>query len=622
MVLALGLLCLLWLAGPTHAQPAPPTAPTYSIDQTRYFASPEIEREEFKQCLGEVAAFPNAAPEDPEALDDYLHRAEKLLAQLQRHEAYLRLRASRDMDDRVDSDADDEAAGAMDSLQTAVGTALRARGCAALAKQASLVPDLNRYSYLCSLADRDLPHQLPKEQQSIVDALADPALSNLWTIYQKTLRSTTFAKLNTPDGELDARKDAGILAENSDRSIRQTAWQSRWDGVASRADVYAAILLGVVRLNDRVAHLAHFPDAPTRVYFSRGLERQNVTAVLAAIESHAELFKNYQRLRVRHVTAIDGLADVRSWDLTLPEPGFAVPRLTLDQTRSAALTALAPLGPDYVEHFRQLMDPNNQRMDVAAEQGKRTNGGFSIHAPGVPSGLFVENYGAGLLNASRVIVHEGGHAIHGQLMNENGVSPFYTHGPNWMVEAFATLNEFLLYDSLYRKSSHPKAQAFYLSALIGDITFQLFGSAEEGTLEQSIYDGVIGGQINNAADLDALTLSILKKYEIWPALEPELAHTWALKSLMVQDPLYLVNYLYSGLLATKMFDALERHPAVFQQRYADLLRKGFYAPPEELLRTLFGRDLSQQQLVDDSMKILEARIGALGAIYRKIETTH
>jgi oligoendopeptidase F len=90
----------------------------------------------------------------------------------------------------------------------------------------------------------------------------------------------------------------------------------------------------------------------------------------------------------------------------------------------------------------------------------------------------------------------------------------------------------------------------------------------------------------------------------------------------VQDPLYLVNYLYSGLLATMMFDALERHPAVFQQRYADLLRKGFYAPPEELLRTLFGRDLSQQQLVDDSMKILEARIGALGAIYRKIETTH
>jgi len=104
--------------------------------------------------------------------------------------------------------------------------------------------------------------------------------------------------------------------------------------------------------------------------------------------------------------------------------------------------------------------------------------------------------------------------------------------------------------------------------------------------EQSIYDGVIGGQINTAADLDALTLSILNKYEIWPALEPELAHTWTLKGLMMQDPLYLVNYLYSGLLATKMFDMLE------------------------------------QQLVDDSMKILEARIDALGAIYNKIETTH
>jgi oligoendopeptidase F len=43
-----------------------------------------------------------------------------------------------------------------------------------------------------------------------------------------------------------------------------------------------------------------------------------------------------------------------------------------------------------------------------------------------------------------------------------------------------------------------------------------------------------------------------------------------------------------------------------------LLRKGFYAPPADLLRLFFGRDLPQQEWVDDGMNILQERIDALG----------
>jgi len=620
---ALPLLSLLWLANSTrlaaNVAPEVAVAQANSIDQTRFFATPDIEQNELKQRIEEASSFPAAPPQGPAQLLDYLKRAETLLAQLQRHDAYLNLRASRDMDDRADVDAGAQAGEAVRQLLGTVAKALRSLGDTAFAQDAMALPALKPYAYLLVLAAREESHQLPNDQQTIVDQLADPAQANLWTLYEQTLRSTPFAKVNTTTGGLDVRKDSGVLSENPDRAIRQAAWERRWDGYASRADIYAGILLGVVRLTDRVARLQHFPDAPSMVYFSRNLDRKDVTAALAAIEAHADQLKNYQRLRSQHVAAMAGIADVRSWDLLLPLPGFATPRMTLDQTRAAALSALAPLGLDYVEHFRALLDPANRRMDVAAETGKRTNGGFSVKAPGVPAGLFVESYGQGFLGESRVIIHEGGHAIHGQLMNEGGVSPFYTRGPNWMFEAIATLNEFLLYDHLYQKSVDPKAQAFYLEALIDDITFQLFGSAQEATLEQSIYDGVIDGHIKNAADLDALTLSIWTKYDIWPALEPQLAHTWITKQLMVQDPLYLVNYLYAGLLATKMFDMLKQDPASFQRHYAALLREGFHAPPEELLRGLFGRDLTQQQLVDDGMNILQQRISSLAAIYKKLE---
>jgi oligoendopeptidase F len=621
--IALALSSAMWLVPstrtPASSAPTAGFAQSYSIDQTRYFPTPDIEQAELKQLIVEASSFPAAAPQGSARLLDYLQQAETLLARLERHDAYLNLRASRDLEDRVDADAGDQARSAIHQLLSTVSMALRTLGDATFAQDAKVLPALKPYTYLLALAAREVSHQLPNDQQTIVDQLADPAQANLWTLYQQTLRSTPFPKINTTAGGLDVRKDSGVLSENPDRAIRQGAWEGRWDGYASRTDIYAGILLGVVRLTDRVARLQHFPDAPSMVYFSRNLDRNEVSEALAAIEAHADLFKSYQRLHSQHIAAMTGIGEVHSWDLLLPSPGFTTPRMTLDQTRDTALSALAPLGPDYVAHFRALLDPANRRMDVSAETGKRTNGGFSVRAPGIPTGLFVESYGQGFLGESRVIVHEGGHAIHGQFMNESDASPFYTRGPNWMSEAIATLNEFLLYDHLYQKSVDLKAKAFYLEALISDITFQLFGSAQEATLEQSIYDGVIAGQIKNAADLDALTLSIWNKYEIWPAAEPQWAHTWITKKLMVQDPLYLVNYLYAGLLATKMFDLLKQDPAGFQTRYAALLRKGFYAPPEELLRGLFGSDLSQRQLVDDGTNILQQRVSTLAEVYKKIE---
>jgi oligoendopeptidase F len=424
--LIVGLFALVSRAGVADA-PRPLQA--YAIDQTRYFATPKIESAELKQRMVEAAAFAQIAPDDPIALAAYLNRAESLLAQLERHHAYLHLRASRDIEDRADADADDRTGAAMDTLIATVGAALRTLGSATFAKDVERNADLSRYAYLLARAERTRPHELPQDQALILHELADPAAANSWTLYQQTVRSTPFKKLNTGDGELDVKQDARLLAQNPDRSVRQAAWQGRWDGYASRQEIYANILFGVVRMNDRVARLQHFPDAPSKVYFSRDLDRKDVTEALARIEKRADLLQSYQRSRARHIAAGAGLTDVHPWDWSLPMPGSAVPRLTLEETRAEAIAALAPLGADYVEHFRQLLDPANGRMDVAAESGKRTNAGFSIGVPGVASGLFVESYGPGLLGDTRVVIHEGGHAVHKQLMSESGVSPFYTRGP-------------------------------------------------------------------------------------------------------------------------------------------------------------------------------------------------
>ena len=80
-------------------------------------------------------------------------------------------------------------------------------------------------------------------------------------------------------------------------------------------------------------------------------------------------------------------------------------------------------------------------------------------------------------------------------------------GDERVYEALALLGRGVGHDRPPDPVDVAKARAYYLEALLGDVTFQLFGSAEEATLEQSIYDGVVAGRIKDTTDFDALTLS-------------------------------------------------------------------------------------------------------------------
>jgi oligoendopeptidase F len=158
-----------------------------------------------------------------------------------------------------------------------------------------------------------------------------------------------------------------------------------------------------------------------------------------------------------------------------------------------------------------------------------------------------------------------------------------------------------------------------LQAQLDEMTFEIFTSAEEAQLEEGLYDGVVAGKIRGAADMDALTLDITKRFEIWPSIDPQLAHAWIGKRLMFEDPLYLANYLYAGPWATRMFEMARKDPADFQKRYAALMAEGFDAPPRQLLARFFGKELSPPELVETDIAVIREKVVALGQLYRTLD---
>jgi len=348
-----------------------------------------------------------------------------------------------------------------------------------------------------------------------------------------------------------------------------------------------------------------------------GLDPDAVQATLTAVQRHASQRRAYQQVLLQHAGRM-GSPDPQIWDLSLPDAGFVPPVLTLEQVRDTATDAMRGLGPGYAGEVRALLDPAQRRMDMAPTLGPRSADAFPVAAPGVPSLLFVGQRG-GTLESDVEVVHEAGHAVHGQWMERGNVSAFYRNGTSWLNEAYAIFNELEFRDQLYQQAQDPRAKAYHLTSLLDDIVLQLFTASEEAQLEQSIYQGVAAGTLGTADDLDALTLKVLSGYGMMAERYPALGATWETKRLMYEDPLYLANYLFAGLVAVQLYVQEQQDPQGFRQRYLAVLSEGFDRAPQEQVAQLLGHAPDWPALVDADLQVFDAHVARLQALHAQIE---
>ncbi|WP_268597982.1 hypothetical protein, partial [Escherichia coli] len=82
----------------------------------------------------------------------------------------------------------------------------------------------------------------------------------------------------------DTGRDKQLLAQQPDRALREAGWKGYWQGLHSRREPMASVLLGLVQVNDAAARLQGDGSAPAHGYQRMGLDTAVVDATLVAIE--------------------------------------------------------------------------------------------------------------------------------------------------------------------------------------------------------------------------------------------------------------------------------------------------------------------------------------------------
>jgi oligoendopeptidase F len=595
----------------TSAQ-APPASPALSADLARYyFKTPADEvaaRAELNAALAELGRFKGQVNSAQELLG-VLRQHDAVQALFARHEHYLHLHCAQNRKD-VSCDADN-------ALQSDVGVKT-----AFLDPEILAIPEdrlnaffhqesaLAAYDYALSEIRRDAPHLLPGPEQSLLDQFQPQIADWQYDLYQQIVAGIPFGTVKTKSGEFDVVRQRNLIATDPDGHVREEGFKRRFAGFASQRDLLAFALVQTVRAQNLLASTHHYADAPARKYQSLDFKPEDTRSLLDAMAPHGDVARRYETIRSQDVERAYH-QPAHDWDMSAPAPGFTPPITSLPDARSVFHQAFAGLGTEYQAQFDALLDPANGRADILPGGApSRYGGGFSVGSPGSASILFFGRYDGTFKDLS-VIAHEGGHAVHRQLMTENSVSPSYSNGPHFLFESFAEFNELILADFLAEHASSPELQRYYRERWISIKGLDAFYGAQDALLEQAIYDGVAAGTVRNADELDRLTLKIDGQFSQFPGSEPELRTRWAMVSLMYEDPLYDVNYVYGGLLALKYFDLYKTKPDWFVPRYLALLKNGFNQSPAELLHQFLAIDLSAPALLNDDLALLNHRLDQL-----------
>jgi oligoendopeptidase F len=595
------------------AQEVPSAEGSLSVDLSRYYFKTPQEEVDGRTEL-------NAALKRLEQLKGQLNSGSGLLGFLQqndiaqklfaKHDDYLYLRCSLN---RKDSACEEEAK--LDSEFHAKAAffepAILAIPDDRLRYFLSQEPKLKQFWFEISNIRRNGPHLLPEAQQRFLDELRPEIADWQYDLYDKIIAGIPFGTVQTSAGPLDVIRQRNLIASSTDTRVREEGFKKCFAGYASQRDLVAFALLHTVRAQQTLAKAHHYDDAPSRKYESLYFKPEETRNLLALMAEHGDIPKRYEEIR-SHDVEQDYHHPARAWDMSAPSPGLTAPITRLPDVRRIFHDVFAGLGKEYQSAFDALLDPANGRADILpGGAASRYGGGFSLGAGG--AGILFYGRFDGTFKDLSVIAHEGGHATHRQLMIANGVSRAYQHGPNFLFESFAEFNELLLADYMAEHAGTPELQRYYRKRWMYIKGLDAFDGAQDALLEQSIYDGVSAGTIRNADDLDSLSLKIDRQFSQFPDSTPELRSRWAMVSLMFEDPLYDVNYVYGGLLALKYFQLYSTRREWFVPRYIALLKNGFDQAPATMLTHFLEIDVSGPALLKDDLELLNRRLDQMDA---------
>ena len=383
------------------------------------------------------------------------------------------------------------------------------------------------------------------------------------------------------------------LEESQDRTLRQNAYESLYDGFTAFRNTAAGILDAQNKQLKFFAQARKYNSA-----FEASLDGTNVPTsvylnLIDTVHKHLPKMHRYVRLRKKLL----GVDQLHFYDIYTPLVPSVDKKIPFAQAKQTVYDALAPMGEQYRKILKEGFD--NRWIDVYQNEGKRS-GAYSAGAAVHPFVLL--NY-TGTLDSQFTLAHEMGHALH-SYYSHKVQNPVDSHYVIFVAEVASTCNEALLMEHLLEKTTDKKERAYLINHFLDQFKGTLYRQTMFAEFELNIGKMVDAGQTLTA---DALCAEYRRLNELYygpdMVVDDRIAMEWARIPHFYYD-FYVFQYATGYCAAIALSRKILREGDSAVKDYIRFLSGGCSKPPIDLLKDA-GVDMTDSAAVEQALQLFD-----------------
>jgi len=322
------------------------------------------------------------------------------------------------------------------------------------------------------------------------------------------------------------------------------------------------------------------------------------TRLIEGVHRHLPTFHRYLRLRKRMLGISD---DLHYYDLYAPLVASVDLRYSPDEAQRHVVTAMHPLGTDYVSVLNRAFA--ERWLDWYPAEGKRSgaysNGGaFDVHP------YILLNY-LGQYNDVSTLAHELGHTMHSYYSNRT--QPYATADySTFVAEVASTFNEALLIDYMLKQIKDKPTRLSLLGSYLENIKATVFRQTQFAEFELRMHERGLKSEPITGDALATMYVDITTSYyghdQKLVVVDDYVANEWSYIPHFYHD-FYVFQYATSFTAAEALAARVIAGNADATARYLTFLGSGSSKYPIDLLKDA-GVDMTTDEPLDQTMQTM------------------
>ena len=397
-----------------------------------------------------------------------------------------------------------------------------------------------RYEQLTKGLKRDL--ELFREKNVSLNA----EISKLSSKFDQTAGGLTA----TIDGEELPMPMAATRLLSSDREERKTTWLAIQESRYAKKEEFDGLYNEMIALRHRVARNAGYENY--RDFQHDNLHRfdysiDDALAFHEAVEKHIKPLANEISLQHCNKLNLDH-DDYRPWDIS-GEPIGQEPLKPFNngqELTDIAIDIFSSLKPEFGLNLKAM--ETHRLFDLDSRKGKAPGGyNYPLEVTGMP---FIFMNAAGTQRDVATMMHEGGHAMHTFLCNDEPLV-HYRNTPSEMAETASMSMELMTspsWDKFYNKEDHLRARREHLE---GIITFFPWCATVD-----AFQHWVYMNPKHTVEDRDTHFIHLVERFgniANWKGYEHYQRNNWQRQSHIFGVPFYYIEYGIAQLGALQVY---------------------------------------------------------------------